>query len=514
VDPESSPTDRKVGNIRSSRTGRESAALGALAVVVGLVSLNWPANSFDEQLLLVDPLRMMQGDLPYREFGTAYGPTHWWLLEGLYRVWSPTVVAERTLGLAVHVLIVVATYRVAVGLRPRNGVLSGGVAIALLFPLGIAPYAWLSAVALCLVALAVLQRAHGRPPWLFAAGLVTTLAVGFRPDAALLAALSGIPLLLGSPGRRWWLLGAALGSTPVAVSVALTPTGAMHDILLGRGTSAVRQSRLPLIPPDMTTILLSALIVVTISTAAAAAVLIREIRLMSVVGLGIAALPEALQRADETHLLYAALVAVPLLPQTVQALAERLPPGAGRPSVLAARLSTLVVLIGAGSTFVPLALQVGLTGVPHTESVHHDGRSLLVEPAQARGLRELEPVLSALHQPGRTLFVYDANLTRPALTDLAVYYLWPSYEQHAHNLDVAPGASNSPRSGLAKDIAAADVLVLVSISDEGRRALFPYARDGDGEPARLVAQDFCHVKHVAFYEVLRRCSGPEPGEFP
>ena len=68
-------------------------SLTAMTVALGLPALTWPANTLDEMILLVYPMRMLDGDLPYRDFFAAYGPAHWWLLEGLSVHQRPLVIA-------------------------------------------------------------------------------------------------------------------------------------------------------------------------------------------------------------------------------------------------------------------------------------------------------------------------------------------------------------------------------------------------------------------------------------
>ena len=124
-------------------------SLTAMTVALGLPALTWPANTLDEMILLVYPMRMLDGDLPYRDFFAAYGPAHWWFLEGAYAALAPTVLVARLLGLAIHVLLVLGLYRLLCGLGRAQAVLAGSLAALLMFRIGDAPYAWISSAAAC-----------------------------------------------------------------------------------------------------------------------------------------------------------------------------------------------------------------------------------------------------------------------------------------------------------------------------------------------------------------------------
>jgi hypothetical protein len=73
------------------------------------------------------------------------------------------------------------------------------------------------------------------------------------------------------------------------------------------------------------------------------------------------------------------------------------------------------------------------------------------------------------------------------------------------NLEITPGLTNTPGSGLTEDILGADVIVLVTAPEEFRRALFPFARTGSSEPAEALASTFCKRATIDYYEVYLRC---------
>jgi len=479
--------------------------LSALTVALGLPALTWPANTLDEMILLVYPMRMLDGDLPYRDFFAAYGPAHWWFLEGTYALLTPTVLVARLLGLAIHVLLVLGLYRLLCGLGRAQAVLAGSLAALLMFRIGDAPYAWISSAAACVWALSLIARSSV-PRWhVVAAGVLGGLAVSIRPDVALLALLPALPLVRRCVGWRPWAVGLVVGGLPLLASVLITPSGFLHDVVLGRAGRGAAQSRLPLWPPEpMDQAFLLALAVAILLLVTAAAVR-RTAFATSMALLAVLAVPQALQRLDRTHLVYVGILCLPLLPQALGDLLGAVPPRLARPPVLGALLATLLFLLGAGiATVQPVFITAAGDG-PDAEVVRHDGRTVPELPARAAALKELLPVLDRVTKPGQRLFVFDSDLVRPAITDVGLYFLMPSLRSSGFNLEVTPGLSSASGSRLDQDVAEADVIVLLEATPAFRAALFPYERDGARAAAEALHRDFCLTTRVRYYQVWLRC---------
>jgi hypothetical protein len=281
----------------------------------------------------------------------------------------------------------------------------------------------------------------------------------------------------------------------------ITRGGTLRDVLWDRAGRAGRQSSLPLWPNGRDDRFLLLTVTLSLAIVVLSAVRRRSATSASLALLALCAVPAGVQRTDTTHLLYVALLSVPLIPVAVRSL---LPAVSGVTRMLPTVLGVAALVLGTGSVTVnPWLHDVAGRG-PGAEVVRHDGRELRVTPAQARGLEGLLPELDRVAAPGARLFVYDSNLTRPAITDLAVYYLSPRLDQTAHTIDVTPGVSNAPGAPLAKDIAQADVVVLVLVPEDVRNELFPHARDGSPEPSRALHERFRLAVQIEYYELWIR----------
>lgn len=480
------------------------APLGLTAITLGLtaMTLDWPADTLDEMILVVYPERMMAGDLPYRDFFTAYGPAHWWLLQGFYELAGAGVQSARLLGMGFHVVLVLATYWCLLP-RGRWIAVAGGVISALLLSsLGAAPYAWLLAATLCLTNVAVLMsRARGRLPL---AGVAAGAAIAVRPDVGLLAVLPALPFLWGSwPQARRWGAGLVAGLAPLWLGLALTGQELLANVLGARAGRGAGQSRLPLWPLEAPARQLLLLLLVSVLLGCALALRRRSQQDVALALLGLAALPQAFQRADAVHFVYAGLLSVPFLPLLCRELVRsRYGSAAARRAALAAGL--LFVLTTPEWVTLPLVDELRGTG-PRSTLVEHEGRQLPLGPSAAASLNELLVVLDRETEPGTTLFVYDRNLVRPAISDVGLYHLLPSLRQRAYNMEITPGVTAFPGGRLVEDLQQADIAVLIDVPEDFRAALFPYAKSGTADAQEELEQHFCLVAEVDYYLVYRRC---------
>jgi hypothetical protein len=90
-----------------------------------------------------------------------------------------------------------------------------------------------------------------------------------------------------------------------------------------------------------------------------------------------------------------------------------------------------------------------------------------------------------------------------------VYYFLPQLDQHAFNLEINPGTSNSTRSHLVDDIQRADIVVLAVQPLEQHRVVYPFERPGPPDAAKALEDSFCLKATVAYYRVYSRCH-PRP----
>ncbi|MDP9183933.1 MAG: hypothetical protein M3P04_14300, partial [Actinomycetota bacterium] len=113
--------------------------------------------------------------------------------------------------------------------------------------------------------------------------------------------------------------------------------------------------------------------------------------------------------------------------------------------------------------------------------------------------------IDEMTSPGQTVFVFDANMVRPAVNDVSLYYYLPRLRQTAFHMEITAGITSEAGSGLAADVLDADLVVLVRTPEPERKVLFPYATGGSLEATNTLRANFCRRAVVNRYELWLRC---------
>jgi hypothetical protein len=249
-----------------------------------------PGPPMEEGFMLVFPERLLEGDIPNKDFLHLYGPGSIWVIAALFKVFGISIWTARVFGFAQLVGLIAGTTYVGYRWGRWPAAISGIVtAIIIIPPIGVTALAWVGGVALALwaviLAVRVLDRnadpadpadaadaaegtdgAEGadgaaspepatrrlRSPLLWA-GVVAGAALLFRPDLVIALGLSlGVLWLWAFDGarRRQLVLGLAAGVSPYLVHLVLAGPG---NAITGMVTEPVFDlrpgRRLPFPPP-------------------------------------------------------------------------------------------------------------------------------------------------------------------------------------------------------------------------------------------------------------------------
>ena len=543
-------------------TGRGAVAIGALLgfcllPVRGL--LRAPGSSMEEGFMLVFPRLVQGGEVPNVDFLHLYGPGSLHVLAGWYAAFGYTLEAERAFGLLQNLGIVFALYTLT---RPwgRTAAVGAGVVAALLTmtPIGLAALAWHGAVALALwsAVFAVRARYTGAVWSWVVAGLLGGLALSFRPDIVIAVSLT--ILAAGWAHRRVALrpvlVGACVGLLPMWVHLVIAGPGPVIDGIVIDPVVRLRPGRELPSPPSFGEIdgalqaiaesvppywpipapaanhqlffWFFAVIIVAIGVPAGAWWFRRRdgsnpqvdtLFIAGVFGLGI--LPQALQRPDSTHLAWVAMVSWPLLGALITHAVSR----AVRNSARSGPLARLSVLSG---TAVVLALmlvvspfytyryyllhtRVSVGDLPLPFLVERDDRKFWFgNPEVANALVAMIPDLEARSEPGDTVVVGPADLSRTVYSDVSIYFLFDDLDPATYFIEMDPGLADAEGSGLAEDIAQADFVVLTNFWSGWLEPNTSVKRQSQ-EHNRAVADNFCLVGQYEsnLLMLFERCEG-------
>jgi hypothetical protein len=532
--------------------------LGALAVAFllplrGLMRNQGPP--MEEGFMLVFPERVLEGDLPNRDFLHLYGPGSLWVLAGLYKVFGVALEVQRLFALAQQIGVVAGVYLLARHWgRAMAGVCAAISLVIIVPPIGLTALAWVGGVALGLLGLVALLRAVREPGVAhapraaLAGGVLAGLALLFRLDLVVAVGLSGLAVWLAAPRlRRRIAAGFGLGLSPYLVHLATAgPGNVFQGMVLDPVVYLRGGRRLPIPPPPdrfdgflqragelraldwpvptlrspaQLTVWFFLLLAAAATVVAAGWVLHRRwapgahrgLVLLAAGLFGVGMLPQALQRVDSTHFAWVSCVPVALLPVALLELLRRHRPAwpAARTKAVAAGVVVgLVVLVIPRYTltqYTDYALQS--FGI-HRQAfeIERDGRRFYYgRPDVARQLGPLLEALGDLSEPGQSLLVGTSDLRFTPYSDAFLYYLFPELEPATYYIEMDPGVANDDDSGLADEVRAADFLILSSVWDdwdEPNDSRIP----GSNEPNEVVDELFCEVGDFGgLYRLMARC---------
>jgi hypothetical protein len=531
----------------------------AVACLLPLVEL-WraPGPPMEEGFMLVFPELVLEGQVPNRDFLHLYGPGSLWALAGAFKVFGTTLATERAVGFLQQLGVAFGVFAL---LRPwgRWVAAAGGAmaAIVLVPTIGLTALAWTGGLALglwglehALGALDAAAASTRRRRGLVIAGLLVGAALLFRPDLVLAIGSSSAVVCWGLARRDRLRFAAALavGLSPFVLHVAMAGVGNVVEGLVLQPVFELRAGRSLPFPPSWSHFdgflqragaliepswplpapptpaqlslwlgLLFAANAVLVATGVRAARR-GERRLLALALFSVGLLPQAIQRADSTHLAWVSCVPLGLLPAAVADVVHGWRPG-WRPGrvALAAGAVPVVATLALAPTFIwgTYADYVGRSfGLSEIEAgtirrgdrVFHYGRRDAVA-----AVNDMLPDVERIAHPGDSLFVGTGDLRKTPYSEAFLYYLLPELEPATRYIEMDPGIANADDSGMADELRRADIVILSSIRDDWDEPN-DSRKFGPNEPNEVIDEEFCLVGTYGeglnghgLYELYRRC---------
>ena len=117
----------------STRRGRLVTATGILIASFAylLTGVGLPLGLFDEGFELTAAMRILRGEVPYRDFWFLYAPGEPYMLAGLFSVFGQSVMTARVLDTALRALLALAVWAAARRLAPRGAALVAWLVVTL-----------------------------------------------------------------------------------------------------------------------------------------------------------------------------------------------------------------------------------------------------------------------------------------------------------------------------------------------------------------------------------------------
>ncbi|GIU87523.1 MAG: hypothetical protein KatS3mg009_2038 [Acidimicrobiia bacterium] len=536
----------------------DAVALAMVAAVFalplrGLLRAQGPP--MEEGFMLVFPELVLEGKVPNVDFLHLYGPGSLWALAAVYKVFGVSLLTERLFGLAQQMAVVFGIFLLARPWGRRLAVSCALVSALCIVPFGLTALAWVGAVGLALVGLAAVCAGRSVPDGRAArrrvllGGVALGAALTFRLDLVVAVGLATVASLPGlAPRERNRLLGGiALGVSPYLVHVAMAgPRNVVEGMVLdpvfrlrgGRSlpvppnwtspdgflerAGALEQLAWPLPEPSTAKQLFLGFFLLLGVVALSLVVAVRAVRsepsshrarvllVVSLFGAGL--LPQALQRVDSAHFQWVGCVPIGFLPVVLFEIARRRAPGVARGRLaLASGAAVLALMVFVVPNFTVRryadysAQTFGYHRTAHR--IEHEGRIFYYGKAdRAQAAARVVAATARITRPGDRLFVGPVDLRRTPYSDAYLYHLLGDLEPATYYIEMDPGVANAPGSGLAEDLASADVAILSAIWEDWDEP--NDSREvGSSEAAEVLARDFCLVDTFGdLYQLWRRCA--------
>jgi hypothetical protein len=537
-------------------------ALAVVALVFALPLrglLRAPGPPMEEGFMLVFPEIVLHGAIPNRDFLHLYGPGSLWALAGAFKVFGVSLLTERLFGLGQQLAIVFGVY----ALTRRWGriiAVAGAVTSALIIiPFGLTALAWVGGVGLGVLGLAAGLHARGRDAddsgdrnarrWALTAGVLLGVAVLFRLDLILAVGLSSVALVRGMRPERVkrLLLGLAIGIAPYAIHIATAGLGNVWRGMVVDPVFHLRGGRSLPIPPPWSHVdgflqragllqqlhwpvpgprasqqlflwfflllgVIAFLLVEGWLAVRADKASLRARTLLVVALFSLGTLPQALQRVDSAHFAWVSAVPFGMLPVALFELARRVAPRvAPRRLSLAAGAAVLALVIlvlpaFTATRYADYALQT-FDVHRHSYKIEHDGRVFYYgKQDRATAANMVIAAAARISRPGQRLFVGPGDLRKTPYSDAYLYYELGDLVPATYYIEMDPGVANTAHSGLDKQLASADIVILSKIWDNWSEPN-DSRKVGSDKSVKVLARDFCHVgTYLDLYELYRKCA--------
>ena len=222
-------------------------------------------------------------------------------------------------------------------------------------------------------------------------------------------------------------------------------------------------------------------------------------------------LPQAMQRVDSAHFAWVSSVPFGLLPVALFDFARRTWPAvAPRRLALGAGAGTLALVIFVlpaftATRYTDYALQT-FDVHRHSYKIEHDGRVFYYgKQDRAAAANAVIAAAARISRPGQRLFVGPGDLRKTPYSDAYLYYELGDLVPATYYIEMDPGMANTAHSGLDKQLASSDIVILSKIWDNWSEPN-DSRKFGSDKPVKVLARDFCHVgTYLDLYELYRKC---------
>jgi hypothetical protein len=217
-----------------------------LSGIIILLSMNMKLGVYDESIILVGAMEIINRNIPHKDFYFNYGPAQIVLLAGIFSVFGKSLIVARLYDAAVRIGIVIICGYLLRALRVELRIASIALILQIFLLISAGPYLYVifPSLLLSLAGTLILSTSasdgRGSEGRLLAGGAITGMISLFRYDVGffvMVAHALGLALLCGEP-ERLRSTGRVLGLYVAGISLIFLPF-AVAALAAGAGPSFV-----------------------------------------------------------------------------------------------------------------------------------------------------------------------------------------------------------------------------------------------------------------------------------
>ncbi len=503
-----------------------------------LIGLNVGLRVYGDGLSLYAAMRILDGDIPYRDFWTLYTPGEFYLLAGLFKVVPPSILAARLLSTLINLALAGMIYLVLRTSVSRTLSLAGLIlSVIWIGSLRYCTYPVFPSL-LCVFSaeyLLVTDTVRRRGIGLFLAGLLVGMATLFRHDLGFYAWAVGVGALFFfsrsmAPARtiRESLRPPALFSVGVAAAVmpvlcyllVKVPAHILwQDLVVFPLTVFPEVRALPYPAPGLRTaafyfpiLILVAAVFVAVSRGRSEPEARDPLRFRALVlftSLAILFLNQARVRSDMAHLVPVLLSSVvPFCLVTDGVIRGLMDRGRSRRPFYTG-LTILIMLATVVSVAEPIGLRWRLLRnymlSEDTHTFRLDRARGVVVPSVSSGYEELVEYIQSSVPEGERIYVGPVRHDRVTICDLMFYFLSNRHSATGYH-EIHPGLTTTGevQRRMAQEIEEAGVRFIVRVDEFHEDSEMSDTETGAGILDLYIGENFCPVRMFRGYTVWKR----------
>ena len=469
----------------------------------------------DEGILLAYPDLILRGFEPYKDFSAIYTPGSFYVIALAFKVFGHTIIVERLVGFFYWYLMAGSIYLIGSRFSRSIGLVTTLpiFLVMKIYPVG--AYSMIGALGLTFTALMLSFRSltassscSARKYLPFLSGLLGGFALWFRQDVGVITIAALFFVYLSKKLDRMLLALSGIATSLIGLIIFLYQAGieiSIHNLVI----DVLRNAPGRKLPIFFGPVLITLFILIAGNIGIAAVSYRKKFQngqaelVLGIAIITLGLLPSALQRTDRWHVYYVgapvfslSIISIFIMVHNLEKLdlLEKFIKLTGIPIFLSAFI--WIGLNYSKTKIDPIKIQSGERWIYYSHS------------HSANDLQRLINKTNTIGRSGNKLFIGPDDLRFTNENDSYLYFMFPNFIPSTRYIEMNPGVTNRPDSGLTEQIKNADLVILTSKHDqwhEPNASMIP----GSSMPNLELRKSFCLYQRFGYWQLMKRCFSPK-----